>query len=143
MMAMTRSASITPSSSSRSSSLASATEWIGTLRTSMAEGICDLPFVGYDDRTGLAVDRLGNPAERRDRRLPTRTLAEPASCLDLRAHRPAGELAVGSVLAQLPRRHAAERLGLRRLPPDDGRVNVGRDHQPVGVELLGEQGCRV
>ena len=39
MMAITRSAAMTPSSMSRASSLASATEWIGTLRTSMALGM--------------------------------------------------------------------------------------------------------
>src|SRR3954462_4948806 len=43
MMAMTRSACMTPSSISRASSDASATEWMGTLRTSMASGMGFLP----------------------------------------------------------------------------------------------------
>ena len=63
MIAMTRSAAITPSSMSFASSLASATEWIGTLRTSMASGMGFLSVAGfrdgrgYDDGAGVAGRR--------------------------------------------------------------------------------------
>jgi hypothetical protein len=44
MIAITRSACMTPSSISFASSLASATEWIGTLRTSIADGTTRFPL---------------------------------------------------------------------------------------------------
>src|SRR3954447_15378060 len=99
MIAITREASMTPSSMSFASSLASATEWIGTLRTSMALGMA-VPSVGgrsvrYDDGAARTGDGAGDGAEVGDDGAVATLLDEPAGRVDLRPHRPAGEVALG------------------------------------------------
>src|ERR1700754_3954036 len=92
MIAITRSACMTPSSMSFASSLASATEWIGTLRTSMASGICVPLLVGYDDGSRVARDGVGDVGEVRDDGPGAAALDEPAGRVDLRTHGAAGEV---------------------------------------------------
>ena len=111
MIAITRSASITPSSISFASSLASATEWIGTLRTSMASGM-RIPF-GSVSRVrrrcrSSPVDGVGDVVEVGDDGAGAAALDEPAGGVDLGAHRAAGEVALGGV------RRAARRRSPRR-----------------------------
>src|SRR4051794_22415779 len=113
MIAMTRSAAITPSSMSFASSLASATEWIGTLRTSIASGIWRfLRLVGYDDGAGRPGHRLGEVSKIGDDGPRAAGLDEPAGGVDLGAHRAAGEVALRGVRAQLGDRHDPDVGGL-------------------------------
>src|SRR6478609_3648164 len=101
MIAMTREACITPSSISLASSLASATEWIGTLRTSMALGMSSSVLVGYDDRAGLSGDGSGEVREVGDHGPGPAVLDEPAGGIHLGSHRAAGEVALRGVRPQL------------------------------------------
>src|SRR6185503_15651798 len=97
MIAITRSATITPSSMSVVSSDASETEWIGTLRTSMADGMqpiqSDRPSVGYDDRARAADvgHRIDDPVQAGDHGGQVGALHEAAHRVHLGAHRAAGE----------------------------------------------------
>src|SRR3954447_20969994 len=113
MIAITRSARITPSSISRASPEASATEWIGTLRTSMASGIGGFLSVGsgrYDDGAGVAVECGQDVVEVGDHRSGAALLDEPAGGVDLRAPGAAGEVALRGKAAQPGGVHAAQRL---------------------------------
>ena len=67
-------------------------------------------------------------------------LDEAADGVDLGAHRPGREVAVGGVGAQLGDRHAAERLRVGLAPADDGVGHVGGDDEHVGTGGVGEQG---
>src|SRR3954451_19042981 len=153
MIAITRSAWITPSSTSLVSSEASETEWMGTLRTSMADGVDmaesfqvapsreDQASVRHDDRAcradvGHGVD---DPVEARDHAGEVRALHETADGVDLGAHRPTAEMPLRDVLLHLGERHPADRLGLRR-PEAERRLRyVGRHHQNIGVHEDPEQ----
>src|SRR5688572_20825756 len=96
MIATTRSACRTPSSISRASSLASETEWIGTLRTSMAEGMgCLSLLVGYDDGAGVAGDGVEDVVQGGDHRVAATALDKAAGSVHLRPHGAAGEVALG------------------------------------------------
>src|SRR6187401_361299 len=112
MIAITRSAEITPSSMSLVSSDASETEWIGTLRTSMADGFDIRPIqadpgpswsVRYDDRPCRPdVDHCVDDAiQAGDHGRQVGTLHETADGVDLRPHRPAREVTIGGVLLHL------------------------------------------
>src|SRR6476661_1699189 len=103
MMAITRLASMTPSSMSFASSDASATEWIGTLRTSMASGTVDdlslqwfsargtrLVFSGsavLDDGSDPALDGVGDAGQVGDDGPAAAGAHEPQGRLDLGPHR--------------------------------------------------------
>src|SRR6478735_9532039 len=141
MIAMTREASMTPSSISFASSLASATEWIGTLRTSMALGMVrPSGLVGYDDGACGTGDGVGDVGQVGDDRPRAALLDEPADRVDLRAHRAAGEVAVRGVTAHLARGHDADVARLRRTPGEHGVGDVGGDHEHVGLDGAGQQG---
>src|SRR6478752_6040497 len=140
MIAMTRDASMTPSSISFASSLASATEWIGTLRTSMASGMRDvLLLVGYDDGPGRAGHRLGEMSKVGDHGPGAAALDEPAGGVDLGAHRAAGEVTLRGVRPQLRGRHDAHVARLRRTEVQDRVGDVGADDEHVGLDRLREQ----
>src|SRR4051812_39341782 len=109
MIAMTRSASMTPPSTSSTRPEASLTFLIGTLRTSMGSGTAGSPFLFYDDRTGGAGHRVGDPVQRGDHGALATGLHEPARGVDLGAHGSAGELPVGGQAAQPFRGHVVER----------------------------------
>src|SRR5688572_10776714 len=111
MTAITRSASITPSSMSLASSEASLTLCSGTLRTSIGAGT-GVPLVlavrgsgGQDGAGVVAGDGVGDVFQGRDdgalRVVGARRLDEPQRGLDLGAHAAAGELPVGGVPAHL------------------------------------------
>src|ERR1044071_2394230 len=123
MMAITRSAWMTPSSMSLVSSEASETEWIGTLRTSMAEGCvgmgpiqADRHSVRYDDRSrGPEVGhRVDDAVEAGDHARQAGALHEPAHGVHLRTHRPAREVPLRGVLLHLRERHPPEGFGVGR-----------------------------
>src|SRR3954452_16921604 len=99
MTAMTRSASMTPSSMSLASSEASLTLCRGTLRTSMGAGT-GLPSgsAGEDGSGVVPVDGVGDVLERRDDGPRSAGLDEAQDRVDLGAHAAAGELAGGGVL---------------------------------------------
>src|SRR6476646_6868003 len=102
MTAITRSAWRTPSSISRVSSEASETECSGTLRTSMAgTGMPSIlsGLVGDDDRPDLPQPGHGvdDPVEAGDHGRLVGALHEAAHRVDLRPHRPAGEVPVVGV----------------------------------------------
>src|SRR5688572_21405717 len=143
MIAITRSAAITPSSMSFASSEASATEWIGTLRTSMASGmrlVSWVGLVGYDDGAGVAGDTLDDVLEVRDHGALTALLHEAADGVDLRSHRAAGEVALGREVAQLLDRDAADRLGVGGAEAEHGLRDVGGDDENVDLDGPREQG---
>src|SRR5690349_6446849 len=100
MIATTRSARRTPSSTSLVSSLASATEWMGTLRTSMAAGTAG-SFLrrarvgGYDARAGVTGHGGGEVVEGGDDAGPAGVLGEAHHCLHLRSHGPGSEVLLG------------------------------------------------
>src|SRR5690348_1354185 len=138
MIANTRSAAMTPSSISFVSSEASATEWIGTLRTSMALGM-DVPLgsIGYDDGADrLAVGESGHgtsdAGQVRDDAGASGLLDEAADGVHLRPHRAAGEVARGGVLPHLVEGDATDVLGLRGPVAQDGVRDVGGDDQRIG-----------
>src|SRR5687768_7697262 len=113
MTAITRSAASTLSSISLASSEASATEWMGTLRTSMALGIgASFPrvSVGYDDGAGAAGESVDDRVEVGDDRGVAGGLDEPQRRLDLRAHRAAGEVPVRGVAAERGDGDPADRI---------------------------------
>src|SRR5687768_13119981 len=115
MTATTRSASMTPSSMSLASSEASLTLCSGTLRTSIGAGIASSSLAGGQDGADVvALDGVGDVLEGRDDGARPALLDEAQRCLDLRAHRAAGELAVGGVRAHLRGGHPAQRLSRRR-----------------------------
>src|SRR6187455_1888724 len=140
MIAITRSACRTPSSMSFASSLASATEWIGTLRTSMASGMWPLSprsagrgSVGYDDGAGVALHGVPKVGEVGDDRTAAAGLDEPAHRVHLRPHGAAGEVALGGVRAHLRDAHRAEVRGLGGAEVQDRVGYVGGDHEHVRV----------
>src|SRR6185437_15379610 len=101
MTAMTRSASMTPSSISLASSEASLTLCSGTLRTSIGAGIGFLS-TGVQDGAGVVSgDGVGDVLEGRDDGTRPAPVDEAERGLDLGAHAAAGELAGRGVLAQL------------------------------------------
>src|SRR5688572_14482002 len=124
MIAKTRSAAMTPSSMSLVSSEASATEWMGTLRTSMALGVAlGMGFLsggvsGYDDGAGMTGDGGGDLVEAGDDARAAGGLDEAADGVDLRAHRAGREVAVRGVGSQLLDGDPAERLGVGPSPAD-------------------------
>src|SRR5690349_6348448 len=146
MIATTRSAWITPSSMRWVSSEASETEWIGTLRTSMADGMQrsnQMPrSVRDDDRPGAADggDGLDDVVQAGDDTGQVRPLHEAADGVHLRTHRPACEVALGGVLLHLRERDPAERLSVGRPEAQHSLRYVGRDDQDVGVHEHTEQG---
>src|SRR6188472_4035060 len=112
MIAITRPASITPSSMSLASSLASATEWIGTLRTSMALGMAFLS-VRYDDGAGVRTGhRLDDRVQVGDDGPRAAVLDEAADGVHLGAHGAAGEVALRGQRPHLRDRDPADRRGL-------------------------------
>src|SRR5215204_1045165 len=154
MIAITRSAWIAPSSTSLVSSEASETEWIGTLRTSIADGVGMArslqvatsssdheSSVRHDDRPGGAdIDHgVDDPVQPGDHAGQVRALHEAAHGVDLRAHRPAGEVALGDVLLHPRERDPADRLGLGGPEAEHRLRYVGRHDQDVGVHEDAEQ----
>src|SRR3954470_13048718 len=120
MTAMTRSASMTPSSMSLASSDASLTLCSGTLRTSIGAGTAVPLGSGGQDRAGVVIgDGVGDVFQGRDDGAASficgaAGLDEAEDGVDLRAHAAARELSRGGVLAQFGDRHAAQRTGGRR-----------------------------
>src|SRR3954452_38959 len=100
MTAMTRSASMTPSSISLASSEASLTLCSGTLRTSIGAGIGFLSTGGQDRAGVVAGDGGGDVLEGRDDGAAAAVVEEPQRGLDLGTHAAAGELAGQGELAQ-------------------------------------------
>src|SRR4051812_2353495 len=128
MTAMTRSASMTPSSMSLASSDASLTLCRGTLRTSIGAGTA-APAVGEDGAGVVTGDGVGDVFQGRDDgALPARP-HEAEDGVDLRAHAAAGELSRGSVLAQLGDRHAPQRTSGRRPEVHHDVRDVGGDDE--------------
>src|SRR5215213_4503493 len=109
MTAMTRSASMTPSSMSFASSEASLTLCSGTLRTSIGAGTASPSLGRQNGADVVALDGVGDVLERGDDGALPALLHEPEGGLDLGAHRAPGELAVGGVRAHLGDGHPAER----------------------------------
>src|SRR3954468_7555227 len=139
MTAMTRSASMTPSSMSLASSDASLTLCSGILRTSIGAGTGAPWLGGGQDGAGVVtVDGVGDVFQGRDDGSTPACLHEAEEGVDLRAHAAAGELACGGVLAQFCDRHAPERTGGRRPEVDHHVGDVGGDHEGVGVQLGGQ-----
>ena len=66
-------------------------------------------------------------------------LDEPAGRVDLRAHRAAGEVALGGVRPQLGDGHGADVGGLGRAVVQHRVRHVGRDHEDVGPDGAGQQ----
>src|SRR5690348_18478719 len=115
MTAMTRSASMTPSSMSLASSEASLTLCSGTLRTSIGAGTAVPLGSGGQDGAGVVTgDGVGDVFQGRDDGAAAAGLDEAEDGVDLRAHAAARELAGLGVPAQLGGGHAAERAGGRR-----------------------------
>src|SRR4051794_36852109 len=153
MTAMTRSASMTPSSMSLASSEASLTLCSGTLRTSIgagtaaslrtADGLSE-PRVrwsgGEDGADVVPVDRVGDVLEGGDDGTGPALLHEAEGGLHLRAHRAAGELAVGGVPAHLAGGDPAERPRRWRAEVDHHVGHVGGDDEGVGADLGAEDG---
>src|SRR5262245_25923999 len=141
MIAITRSACSTPSSISWASSLASATEWIGTLRTSIASGMRPLSptSLGYDDGASVAVHRGAQVREVGDDRTRAAVLDEATGRVHLRPHRPAGEVALGGVRPQLLDGHGVDVGGLGRAVVQHRVRYVGRDDEHVGLDGPGQQ----
>src|SRR5512142_3068522 len=137
MIAITGSAWITPSSISLVSSEASETEWIVTLRSSMALGIRRSKQMrasaGYDDGAGRADvgDRVDDPVEAGDDPRQVGALDEPAHRVDLRPHRPAGEVPLLGVALHLRQGHLPDRLGLRSAEAQHRLRHVGGHDQQV------------
>src|SRR5690349_9458397 len=100
MTAMTRSASMTPSSMSLASSDASLTLCSGTLRTSIGAGTAT-PSDGEDGSGVVGPDGVGDVFQGRDDGALSTGLHETEDGVDLRAHAAPGELAFGGVPAQL------------------------------------------
>src|SRR5687768_11831236 len=128
MTAITRSASMTPSSMSLASSEASLTLCSGTLRTSIGAGTaspCRTGSGGGEDGADVvAVDGVGDVLEGGDDGAGPTLLHEAEGGLDLGAHGAAGELAVSGVGAHLVGGHPAER-------PRRGRAEVDHDVRDV------------
>src|SRR3712207_3863380 len=104
MTATTRSASMPPWSMSPASPEASLTLCSGTLRTSIGAGTASFSLVGVQDGADVvALDGVGDVLQRRDDGPASSvrgvSLDEAERGLHLGAHRPAGELPVGGVLA--------------------------------------------
>src|SRR3954469_424582 len=141
MTAMTRSASMTPSSMSLASSEASLTLCSGTLRTSIGAG------TGFPSRSAgqngsgvVSADGVGDVLERGDDGAAAACVDEAESGLDLRAHAAPRELAGGGVRAHLRDAHAAQCSLLRRPEVDHHVRDVGGDDEGLGVHLAGEDG---
>src|SRR3954467_12409580 len=139
MTAITRSASMTPSSMSLASSEASLTLCRGTLRTSIGAGT-GLPLLGGgEDGAGVVTcDGVGDVFQGRDDGAASAGLDETQDGVDLGAHAAAGELTRGSILAQLGDAHPAQRPGGRRPEVDHHVRDVGGDDERVGADLAGE-----
>src|ERR1700712_3038804 len=115
MTAMTRSASMTPSSMSLASSDASLTLCSGTLRTSIGAGTGFPLLGGGQDGAGVvAVDGVGDVFQGRDHGAGPARAHEAEAGVDLRAHAAARELTLRGVPFELGHRHAPERTGGRR-----------------------------
>src|SRR4051794_31297381 len=160
MTAMTRSASMTPSSMSLASSEASLTLCNGTLRTSIGAGTavplygvalswvppraCEGwgggdPFSGGEHGAGVVTaDSVGDVFERRDDGAGAAPVQEAQRGLDLGAHAAAGELALSGVLAHLLDGHPAQRSDGGGAEVHHHVRDVGRDDQRVGVEFEGQ-----
>src|SRR6478735_2510070 len=108
MTAMTRSASMTPSSMSLASSEASLTLCSGTLRTSIGAGIRFLS-AGENGAGAVATDGVGDVFQGGDDGSRAACFHEAEDGVDLRAHAAAGELAGCRVRAQFLDRHPAQR----------------------------------
>src|SRR3954468_9025423 len=101
MTAMTRSASMTPSSMSLASSEASLTLCSGTLRTSIGAGT-GVPFsTGHDGADVVTADGVGDVLQAGHDGALTATFDEAQRGLDLGGHRTAAELAGRGVPTQL------------------------------------------
>src|SRR4051812_46189219 len=140
--AMTRSASMTPSSMSLASSEASLTLCRGTLRTSIGAGTAS-PSGGEDGAGVVPTDGVGDVFQGRDDgsawsgRGPA-GLHEAEDGVDLRAHAAARELALRGVRLQFGDRHPPQRAPGRRPEVDHDVRDVGGDDEGVGVELGGQ-----
>src|SRR3954466_11915820 len=164
MTAMTRSASMTPSSMSLASSEASLTLCNGTLRTSIGAGTGvplygvalwggplpgtapslrgvggGDPFSGGEHGAGVVTaDGVGDVFERRDDGAGAAPVQEAQRGLDLGAHAAAGELALSGVLAHLLDGHPAQGSDGRHAEVHHHVRDVGRDDQRVRVEFEGQ-----
>src|SRR4051794_39794419 len=138
MTAMTRSASMTPSSMSLASSDASLTLCSGTLRTSIGAGTGSPSGGGEDGADVVTCDGVGDVFQGRDDGAVPARLHETEDGVDLGAHAAAGELPGGGVLAQLGDGHPAQRPRGRRPEVDHYVGDVGGDDQGVGVDLAGQ-----
>src|SRR6476660_2949693 len=104
MTAMTRSASMTPSSMSLASSEASLTLCSGTLRTSIGAGTAVPLGSGGQDGAGVVTgDGVGDVFQGRDDGARAAVVEEAEQGVDLRPHAAPRELTGGGVLAQLGR----------------------------------------
>src|SRR3954447_24521653 len=131
MTAMTRSASMTPSSISLASSEASLTLCSGTLRTSIGAGIGFLSTGGQDGAGVVSGDGVGDVLEGRDDGALAAPVDEAERGLDLGAHAAAGELAGRGVRAQLGGGDPAQRAGGRGVEVDHDVRDVGGEDQDV------------
>src|SRR3954468_631809 len=132
MTAMTRSASMTPSSMSLASSEASLTLCSGTLRTSIGAGTAVLLGSGGQDGSGVVTrDGVGDVFQGRDDGAAAAGLDEAEDGVDLRAHAAPGELPGGGVPAQLVDGDPAQRTSGRRPEVDHHVGDVGGDDEGV------------
>src|SRR5690349_16567240 len=136
MTAMTRSASMTPSSISLASSEASLTLCSGTLRTSIGAGTGYLFLGGQDGAGVVSGDGVGDVLEGRDHGALAAPVDEAQRGLHLGAHAAARELAGRGVLAQLGGGDPAQGALGRRAEVDHDVGDVGGDDEGVRAELV-------
>src|ERR1700712_3652474 len=113
MTAMTRSASITPSSMSLANSEASLTLCSGTLRTSIGAGTGFPSRSADEDGAGLVAGAgVGDVFQGRDDGARAAVVEKSEHGVHLRAHAAARELAGCGVLAELRGGHPPQRAGV-------------------------------
>src|SRR3954468_22602333 len=136
MTAMTRSASMTPSSISLASSEASLTLCSGTLRTWIGAGIGFLSAGGENGAGVVSGDGVGDVFQGRDDGAGAAPLHEAQRGLDLGAHAAAGELAGRGVLPQLGGGDPAEGALGRRAEVNHDVGDVGGDDEGARTQLV-------